>query len=335
MSHAFFVEIVARNGDVKQRYPQSALPIRIGRAYDNDIILDDPHTAPHHAVIETTEDGGIIIRSLESRNGVVYRRERVQQQRLDGNTIVRLGHTNLRVRQRDFVVADELTDSTNHLWEGWPPLLAGLMLIMIQASFSHWIGQTGKTEWLDYLSAIATMIIGVVFWSGAWALVNHLFSSQLRFGRHLFIAASGIVVAELWTFLSVYLGYAYSLEFFSRYSAYANTIIIGIVLFFHLVTVMPRRRRQWGGATVLLTLGALGLSFIDSYQNTGRLASNLYMHDLLPPGLRQSRDHSVDEFVDQIQQMKDALDKAQQEEIDPDKLEEGADPKDQPQQEER
>lgn len=335
MSHAFFVEIVTRNGDVKQRYPFHALPLRIGRAYDNDIILDDPHTAAHHAIIEATESGELIIRSLESRNGIVHKRQRVPQQVLDGHTTVRLGHTNLRVRQRDFVVAEELTDSTNHHWEGWPPMLAGLVLLALQASFAHWLGQTGKTELLDYLSEIATVVISMVFWSGAWALVNHLFSGQLRFGRHLFIAAGGLMVGELWSLLSAYLAYAFSLEFFTRYSTHFDTVIIAVVLFFHMTTVIPRRRRQWGALAVLLTVGAMGLSFINSYQNSGRLAGELYMHTLLPPSLRQSQDHSVDEFMEQAQKMKGGLDKAQQEEIDPDELEDGAEPEDTPEQEEQ
>lgn len=333
MNHAFFVEIVTRTGDVKQRYPLHELPVRIGRAYDNDIILDDPHIAPHHAIIETSEAGDILIRGLESRNGIVHKRQRVQQLQLDGHTIVRLGHTSLRVRQRNFIVAEEVADSTNHHWEGWPPLLAGLLLIALQASFSHWLSQTGKTEWLEYLSTIAAQIIGMVFWSGAWALANHLFSGQLRFGRHLFVVASGIIIAELWGLLSIYLAYAFSLEFFTRYATHFDIVIIAAVLFFHMVTLMPRRRRQWGALALLLALGASGLSAINSYQSTGRLVGDLYMHDLLPPTLRQSRNHSVDEFLEQVEQMKTGLDKAQQEEIDPAELEEGADPKDQPQQE--
>jgi hypothetical protein len=58
------------------------------------------------------------------------------------------------------------------------------------------------------------------------------------------------------------------------------------------------------------------------------------MHDLMPPALRQSPDISTDTFMDQVQKMKAGLDEAQQEEIDPDELEEGAGPEDSPQQDE-
>lgn len=327
MSQPLFVEIVARNGDVQHRYPVDKLPIGIGRAYDNQIILDDPHTAAHHAVIEETENGELMIRDLNSRNGIAHQRQRVQTLRLDGNTTVRLGHTNLRVRRSDFPVAEEVTDSTNHRWEGWPPTLIGFLLISIQAAFAHWLGEVGKVEVLEYLDAIATMVISVVFWSGGWALVNHLFRGQLRFGRHLFIAACGMIVGEIWSLFSVYLAYAFSLEFFTRFGAHFDIVIIASVLFFHMVTVIPRRQQRLLLMTILLTLGASGLTFISNYQSSGRLADELYMQELLPASVRVSQNHSVDAFVDAVSQMKAALDKAQQEEVDPKDLEKGEEPK--------
>ena len=37
----WFIETLARNGDVLHRHRVERLPIRIGRGYDNDYILDD------------------------------------------------------------------------------------------------------------------------------------------------------------------------------------------------------------------------------------------------------------------------------------------------------
>ena len=41
MSGPWYIETLARNGDVLQRHCVDALPIRIGRGYDNELILDD------------------------------------------------------------------------------------------------------------------------------------------------------------------------------------------------------------------------------------------------------------------------------------------------------
>ena len=71
----------------------TALPIRIGRGYDNDFILDDAHSAASHAIVEADGDGGLVLRDLGSKNGVIHRGQRQTSMALDGDTVVRLGHT--------------------------------------------------------------------------------------------------------------------------------------------------------------------------------------------------------------------------------------------------
>ena len=41
-------------------------PISLGRAIDNDLVVDDPHLAPHHAVFELGPAGGAQLRVLPS-----------------------------------------------------------------------------------------------------------------------------------------------------------------------------------------------------------------------------------------------------------------------------
>lgn len=316
MSALYYLEIISRNGEVQSRHAFNELPIRIGRAYDNQLILEDPHTAPHHAQIEANENGELIVHDLNTHNGIVYKRQRVQNLALDGNTIVRLGHTNLRVRRNDFQVSPELVDSTNHHWEGWLPAIVGLLLITAQTLFSLWMSQTSKLEPLDYLTQVATLLIAILLWGGLWALANRLFSGHTRFGRHLFIAACGMLAAETWSLIGGYLAYAFSLEFFTRYDTHINYVIAIAMLYFHLTTVAPRYKKRLRIITLLLALGAAGWSLINSHQNTGVLSDELYMHELLPPSLRQSPNSSIDEFIDRASKMKPVLEAAQKEKVD-------------------
>ena len=212
-------------------------------------------------------------------------------------------------------MAEEVIDSTNHRWEGWLPAAVGLLLVVAQSIFSNWVGQTGKFEAFTYLTEGAALLTAILLWSGMWALVNRLFSGQTRFGRHLFIAACGMVVFELWSFFSAFLAYAFSLEFFTRYDTLINIVIFAWILFFHLLTVAPLRKKRLLGITVLVAAGGVCLSMINNYQSSGRIADELYMHELLPPQVRQSPDLSLDEFIRRASDMKPALDRAQQEDI--------------------
>ena len=45
---AIWIEVLSRlHHDVAARYRFIDVPITVGRAYDNDVIVDDPHVAAH------------------------------------------------------------------------------------------------------------------------------------------------------------------------------------------------------------------------------------------------------------------------------------------------
>jgi hypothetical protein len=45
------------------------ITIKIGKAEDNDYIINDPHVSRHHALLKVNEDGSYIIEDLASGNG--------------------------------------------------------------------------------------------------------------------------------------------------------------------------------------------------------------------------------------------------------------------------
>ncbi|MBU1424778.1 MAG: FHA domain-containing protein [Gammaproteobacteria bacterium] len=309
MSAPFYIEVLARNGEVRQRQRVDALPIRIGQGYDNDFILDDRHTSAHHAVIEGNETGGLEVIDLGSRNGVVHKGKRQARLTIDGNTVFRLGHTNLRVRTADFSVADEMRDTTLHYWEGLPPALTGLVLMVLLALLSTWVTNTEKTESIRYATGVVGLLSIGLLWSGGWSLVNRLFGGQTRFGRHLFIAASGLVVMEIASILESLAAYAFSLETLTRYGSHVAVAIAAGMVYFHLVTINPvHKRRRFAFVSVLLFFLGSGMILIVNYQSRGRLADELYMSELFSPGLRMSSDKTVDQFIAESKQLKSIVD---------------------------
>jgi len=305
----FYIEVLARNGEVRQRQRVDALPIRIGQGYDNDFILDDRHTSAHHAVIERNETDGLEVIDLGSRNGVVHNGIRQARLAIDGNTVFRLGHTNLRVRTADYSVADEMRDTTLHYWEGLPPALTGLALMVLLALLSTWITNTDKTESIRYVTGLVGLLSIGLLWSGGWSLANRLFGGQTRFGRHLFIAASGLLVMEIASLLESLAAYAFSLETLTRYGSHVAVAIGAGMVYFHLVTINPvHKRRRFAIAAVLMFFLGSGMALIVNYQSRGRLADELYMSELLSPGLRLSSDKTIDQFIAESRQMESKVD---------------------------
>jgi len=308
MSGPWTVEMLARNGEVLHRHRAPALPIRIGRAYDNDFILDDEYAAAHHALIEAAPDGGLVLRDLGSRNGVVHGRKRVQQLLLSGDTVVRLGHTSLRVRPADFPVPAELRDRTMHGWEGLLPGAVGVLLAGLVALLVTWLFDAQPFQLLNYVLAPAAGIGVGLLWSSLWAFLNRLFGRYTRLGRHLFIFGCGMAALVGFRLLAAVAAYAFSWEWLTRYGSHVAVATVAGIIYFHLATIKPPLRRRLralcAGAAVL----ASSLVLIVNQQRHGRVADELYMSVLLPPQLRASLDTTVAQHMAQVEAMRRELD---------------------------
>jgi pSer/pThr/pTyr-binding forkhead associated (FHA) protein len=308
MNGPFFIETLARNGDVLHRHRVDALPIRIGRGYDNDFIVDDDYAAPRHAVVELGGDGQLVLRDLGTRNGVVHKGRRSERIVLAGDTVVRVGHTQLRVRAAGFAVPPELADRTMHGWEGALPGLTGIVLVGAVSLFTRWLSDTQEFQFVRYLQALAIGLGAALAWAGMWGFANRLFGRHARLGRHLFIVGCALVALAAYQMAASALGYAFSLEAFTRYASHVGIALLAGMVWFHLCTIRPRSRRLHAFTCIALAALGSGLTLIGNVQRSGRLADELYMSVLLPPSMRASPDHAVDDFMAQVGAMKKRLD---------------------------
>jgi len=308
MNAPYFVETLARNGDVLHRHQVQTLPIRLGRGYDNDFIVDDAHCAARHAIIEADPDGHLVLRDLGSRNGVIHQGKRTARLVMRGDTVVRLGHTTLRVRAADFPVPDEQLDRTMHGWEGGMPGLVGLFLIGVVAVLTVWLNDTLAFQLIRYLQALAYGIGAGLVWGGAWAFANRLFGRHARLGRHLFIFGCGLAAITVFKLVSSVTAYALSFEAITRYGSHVAILLVAGMLYFHLSTVKPDNARKFAVTGLIMALLGSGLTLIGNEQRSGRLGDELYMSVLLPPSMRLAPDHKVDAFMAKVGAMQAGLD---------------------------
>jgi pSer/pThr/pTyr-binding forkhead associated (FHA) protein len=305
----WFVEILARSGDVLQRQRVEALPIRLGRGYGNDVILDDDYAAAAHAVAELDAGGRLVLRDLGSRNGIHHRGRRHAELALSGDTVARIGHTAIRIRAAGFQVAPELRDRTLHRWEGVLPGAAGILLAGTVSLFARWLSDIQYVELVRYVEALAWGVGAALLWSGAWAFANRLFGRHARLGRHLFVFGCGLLALSACLLLAGLLGYAFALEGFTRYASHAATLLLAGVVYFHLCTIRPGHRLRYRWLCAAMALLGSGLILAANVQRSGRFADELYMWVLLPPAVRVSPDHGIDQFMREVDGMQEQLDR--------------------------
>ncbi|HEX8404751.1 MAG TPA: FHA domain-containing protein [Duganella sp.] len=310
MKAPYFIEILARNGDVLHRHKVETLPIRLGRSYDNDVILDDAHSAAAHAFVDIDDQQKLVLRDLGSKNGTFVRGKRQTEVVLGGDTVVRLGHTRLRIRAADFPVPAEIADTTMHSWEGATPATIGLMLIAVFSCLETWLSDIEPFALIRYLLVLASSLAAGLLWSGLWALANRLFGSHARMGRHLFILGSGLALVGIWRAASSVMAYAWSAEGFTRYGNLVTLAIVCGMLFFHLSTIKPHHPRRFAITATVMMLAGAGLMLMTNLQSTGRASNELYMSVLLPPEVKRSPDRTVDQFMSNAAKLKADTDAA-------------------------
>jgi hypothetical protein len=188
------IEVRGRGGQVLGRLCTDRREVSIGRAFSNDLIVDDPYVSPHHLRLVAV-DGGWEAHDLGSVNGVRHRGTGARSDTLvrSGDTL-RIGHTVLRVYSDDHPVPPALRLGE---WEKklslmgrhriWPALAgATVLLSAISAYRSSWVELEPQT----FLEPIVTGLSGPLLFALLWALLGRL----LRHRAHL-LAHFGIWLA--------------------------------------------------------------------------------------------------------------------------------------------
>lgn len=88
---------VRREGRLVQEAVFRALPVRIGRGPESDLVLADPAVSRSHARLEQDGEGRLVLRDLGSRNGIRLGPARVETAAVDGALRCHLGGTELEV----------------------------------------------------------------------------------------------------------------------------------------------------------------------------------------------------------------------------------------------
>ena len=198
MAAVMWVEVVSRDGHVYARERIDGEVAHVGRAFDNDVVVDDPHVAPHHLRIFRGEDGGLVAEDLGSVNGLYAERGDRREPRiaLASAPGLRIGRTVLRVHDAAHSVAPEKPLAPPRAHVRWAFALAGVLLAF--TLLLAWLDVTGEPTATRLVMPLLAVAVAVVIWSGLWAMLSRIFSGQAHFAAMLRIAVTGTLALTLW-----------------------------------------------------------------------------------------------------------------------------------------
>jgi len=313
MAEVIWVEVQARPNEPPVRHRLTQTEIRVGRAYDNDIVLDDPHVAPAHLRLFRDETGALRVEDLGSRNGLYLDRSktRITGTALNGTETLRIGRTRLVIRTADHPVPPELPIVRER--RVWPLAILFLVLILGLEMVSGWLNDPSIANPGRYLNGLLPYLAFTAIWTGIWSLISRVFSGAARIERHAVIAFGALFVFSVIDELGDISAFAFSAPLLATVDDWSEWILIAIALYLNLRVIGPGRvaLKLSGSIAVVVVAVIYRLIMLTDSQ---RVIPPSFVHRLLPPSFRATPLKTEDAFLAETRSIKETLDKARSQE---------------------
>ncbi|MGH7789261.1 MAG: FHA domain-containing protein [Candidatus Binatia bacterium] len=263
---AVIVEVHAPGGGI-QRVRLTQFPASIGRAYDNDVILDDPYVCPLHLRLARDESGALSAEDAGSVNGVFRETapRRVARVAITPGLRLRVGHTLLRFCDPQEVVAPALVDRTDGSDAPW--LQRPWVALGICAAALGVVGVDAYMSSFDpkpLRGAGSTLLVLCVFalgWATVWAFITRVVSQRWRLLGHTAAVCAFAIGVYAVAVVAEYYGFITSSTTASNvFASLASGLLLAALFNAHLglaSPLPPRRRRVTAALVALLVAGSI------------------------------------------------------------------------------
>jgi hypothetical protein len=312
---AIWVEVLSRlHHDVAARYRFTDVPITVGRAYDNDVIVDDPHVAAHHLRITRGENGNLIAEDLGSLNGLYVDRARkpTKEVTLDAGHELSIGGTVLRVR----TAAHEVPAETPMLrgLPYWPSAILCIIGVFALAALDLWLSETSEPKAIRYFTPLLILTVAIVVWTTVWSVLTRVFTGRPRFGLHFLIVAVGLLGYSIYSQLAEIGAFAVSWTGLANSSYVFAWLFLGGIVFAHLLVVNRARRPLKLIVALILVAAGISMQTLKQSEYRSTYGQPSLLGRLEPPALRLVSPQQETAFFTDSKALQAKLDKARTEE---------------------
>ncbi len=289
--------------------------IRIGRAFDNDLILNDATISPHHAEISVDEDGKIWLLDLDSLNGSWVDRTQSNKQKIElhSGSKLSLGKTILHVYTPEHPVESAVKITPVSFVTNWieNPLLmvSSIVLVAILYGVEQWLNMFQEFKWQEIIN-VELIIFGSALSMGIfWAIVGRIFKHESNFKNQMKIIFVFIVAQFFITkFVDIILFNSLNYTFAMVLMMAVEFVLIALLLWLNLLLSTNQTQEQRLRTAVVVSAALVVLSIYSDMINESEFSdSPEYVKLLHPPALRISDGVEEQQFVTEISVVFDKL----------------------------
>ena len=308
-----YLEVLDGRGHVAQRLRLDHLPVQIGRAYTNDLVIDDVYVCPLHVSIFADDQGRLICRDLDSVNGLYAgtRGDRAASLELNSGSEFRIGRTVLRYRAADHPMAPALVDRQEQmsLWYSSPAAVIAGFAVFILLCLDSFLSSVERVTAARIVSEPLMTLSMLLFWAGLWALAGRIVVSRFHFPQHVTIACGAILAFMMLSTVSEWTEFLLPI-FPAMWLAglVGSGLILAGLVYFHLrfASLMQRGSRWWTALAV--SAASIGFSLILDIAARAKFSTTTdYVGIVKPLDAAWVPAISIDQFVDSSEKLKDEL----------------------------
>ena len=312
------IEIIHANRLRKEYKVFNSLPVRIGRGFDNDIIISDPYLSENHAVInrEAGEEGWFI-EDLNSRNGLYSVKDKKNVVRADINSgdIFEIGKTRICVMSSAHSVPPALpiVRMSKFLTKISRPVSVCLLSVLMLLVFavSGYLESHDEVQQTAIIMGCIGVYLAILAWCGIWALIGRIIKSRSQFATQLAVTCLFFILTMPLEIFNEVVNYATRSTLFSEL---IETLFYGIfvaVLLFYNLSIATNLSAIKKHATILvIVLIIMMMETLSFYDNRNEFRNHPeYNASLKPVFFKLRSSKTVDVFLKDSEKVFQKMDK--------------------------
>jgi pSer/pThr/pTyr-binding forkhead associated (FHA) protein len=310
MGAVMWIEVLSRHGEVAVRERIEAPEAHIGRAFDNDVVIDDVHVAPHHLRIYRGEDGELVAEDLGTLNGLFpeHGAKPVSTLSLAKEPGIRIGRTTLRVHDSAHPVAAERLLTPPRAHARWASGLGISLLFALLAL--QWLNLTAEPSASQMLLPLLGFVTILALWTSLWAMLSRVFFGQARFSLQLRIAITACIALLVWDQLTETLSFSFAWREVAEYAGLGAWVLLAAACFAHLRAIGPRHMRASMGLVIALLGAGAAVQYLGTNEVRKLQGQRATLGELRPPEFRLVPLASADAFFKKAEGARLSVDRA-------------------------
>lgn len=288
--------------------------LSIGRAFSNDIILDDPYVDPHHGQLHITADGHWSYQDLSSENGSKLDKRDVSHSAVQSSETLTLGKTQLQLFDAGHAVAPALSIRNprqrllnfNTLPISIGLLLASAVLLAANLYFNY----TGEEIRLSDLVGMVVLAYAPLLVIGtAWSLLSKILRGRSHFRSVINVSLIALIVLELFEYPFIVLAYNLPAIDRSHIGAIIDVAIFAAYLYATLLICTRLTMRTSQVVAALIPMTVFGFYLVTLWSNASEHNNYPdYNGRILAPMVLLQGGESTDDFMQRLPAVFDEAD---------------------------